>query len=404
MADEETQELTSPTRHSNTPTSVCGLGAVTAYGWGKKLLWDGLITGESATTPIAGFSEFLQHDVAWIAPIPEGGDRADGSTRFARSLRFAAREAIEDARDRGWQPGPVVGVIHSMVLGDAELWGDFHRNRGRNTTSRKWVRLMPSTSWALLMKEFDFHGPCMSVSAMCASGNAGLLTAKMWLDAGVVSDVVLVATDLSGLPENLRFFRDLGVMVVDAPGLEACRPFQEGSRGFPGGEASVGMVLSRRPAGAYSSVLGGAMTHDGHHAISIAPDHGQIMRCFVDALSNAGVRAEEVTYLNAHGPGTWQCDEAEARVVDELLVNAKGIFSIKPLTGHCQGAASAVELLASFYGFEHGVIPAPPRQAKGHPRLLDGPTLREPGIMLKSSIGMGGHNAVVVLDEPRGEL
>ena len=62
-------------------------------------------------------------------------------------------------------------------------------------------------------------------------------------------------------------------MFVDGPSLEMCRPFQEGSRGFTAGEASVGFVVSRRPGGAYANVLGGAMTHDGYHAISIAPGH-----------------------------------------------------------------------------------------------------------------------------------
>ena len=78
--------------------------------------------------------------------------------------------------------------------------------------------------------------------------------------------------------------------------------------------------------------------------------------------------------MNAHGPGTKQCDTTEAAVFDELFTNAEGLFSVKPLAGHCQAAAGSVELIASLYGFERGVIPAPPRVAKGHPRLLDGPT------------------------------
>lgn len=381
--------------------SVCGTGAVTGYGWGRKLLWDGLLSGESAVVATPGFGPFIEGDIAWVAKIPEGGDRSDGPSRFARSLRFAAREALEDARERGWEPGRVVGVVHSIVLGDVELWGEFHRYRGGRTSPRRWVELMPSTVMTMLMKEQGFHGPCMSVSAMCASGNAGILTAKSWIDSGIATDVLLVATDLSGLAENLRWFADLGVLVLDSPSLDACRPFQEGSRGFTGGEASVAMVLSKQPTGAYASVLGGSMSHDAHHAISIAPDHEEIFRCFRDGLANAGVEASQVAYLNAHGPGTAQCDNAEASVLDEMFPEAKGIFSIKPLTGHCQGAASAVEMLASLYGFETGVIPAPPRVAPGHPRLLDGPTPRQPGLVLKSSIGMGGNNSVVVLDEPR---
>ncbi|MGH9302610.1 MAG: beta-ketoacyl synthase N-terminal-like domain-containing protein, partial [Acidimicrobiales bacterium] len=77
-------------------------------------------------------------------------------------------------------------------------------------------------------------------------------------------------------------------------------------------------------------------------------------------------------------------------------------FSVKPLTGHCQGAASAVEILATCYAFQTNNIPAPPQVAPGHPRLVNGLTPRRPGLMLKSSIGMGGYNSVVVLEEPAG--
>ncbi len=140
------------------------------------------------------------------------------------------------------------------------------------------------------------------------------------------------------------------------------------------------------------------MTHDGYHAISIAPGHEEVRRCFTDALQNAGVAGEEIAYMNAHGPGTKQCDATEAEMFDDLFPNAQGLFSVKPLAGHCQAAAGSVELLASLYGFERGVIPAPPRVAKGHPRLLDGPTACVEGPIVKSSLGMGGHNGVLVLE------
>jgi 3-oxoacyl-[acyl-carrier-protein] synthase II len=298
-----------------------------------------------------------------------------------------------------------VGVIHSLALGDVETFRDYYRQEGDFSGRRKlrsWLHMIPSTVIAMFMKEFDFHGPAMSVSATCASSNVGMLTAKSWIDSGIATDVILLATDLSGIAENIPWFRDLGAAVLDLPPFDGCRPFQEGSRGFVGGEASVAMVLSNRPEGAYASVLGGAMTNDGYHAIALAPDNAEIFRCFREAVANAHIDPSEVAYLNAHGPGTAQCDTAEAKVLDELFPEASGIFSIKPLVGHCQAAAGAVEMLATLYAFEKGSIPAPPQVAPGHPRLVNGYTEREPGMMLKSSLGMGGHNAVLVVDEPHG--
>ncbi len=139
-----------------------------------------------------------------------------------------------------------------------------------------------------------------------------MLTAKQWIDSGMATDVIVVATDISATPENVRPFVDLGVCVADRAPLDGCRPFQEGSGGFIVGEASVAMVLSSSPRGGYAGVLGGAMTQDAHHVISIDPTLAQLRRCWTTALNNAGVDARDVAYLNAHGPGTRQCDTAEA--------------------------------------------------------------------------------------------
>jgi 3-oxoacyl-[acyl-carrier-protein] synthase II len=104
--------------------------------------------------------------------------------------------------------------------------------------------------------------------------------------------------------------------------------------------------------------------------------------------------------MNAHGPGTAQCDAAEGIMLDRLFPEAAGIFSIKPLVGHCQAAGAAVEIMATIYAFQTGYVPAPPQVAPGHPRLVNGLTARRPGPMLKSSIGMGGYNTAIVLGEP----
>ncbi len=381
----------------STPTTIAGLGAVSGYGWGRKLLWDGLYSAEPAARHLPGFSPAFDDDWGWVARVEDGGDPADGPSRFARALRFSAREAVHDALDRGWRPGGVVGLLHSIVLGDVDHWRAYHHRHGDDTSRRGWLELMPSTVLTGVMQEFDFHGPAMAVSAMCASSVSALLMARLWIQAGLASDVLMIATDLSTTPENCRSFANLGPLVVDAHPFDACRPFQQGSRGFSAGEASVAMVLSGSPVPGHGVVLGGACSHDAYHPVSIPADPTEVFRCFRAALDDAGCDPADISYLNAHGPGTAQCDTAEAAVFDEVLTGARGLFSVKPLVGHCQGASGAIELCASLFGFATGVIPAPPRVAPGHPKLLDGPTAAEDGLVVKSSLGMGGHNAVVVV-------
>ncbi|QEM44443.1 beta-ketoacyl synthase N-terminal-like domain-containing protein [Mycolicibacterium grossiae] len=378
-------------------TNVVGIGAVTGYGWGRSALWDGLLSGKPAAELIEGYG--ADGGAAWLARVPSGGDVRDGASRSARAMRAAAREAIDDAAARGWTPGRRVGLLHAVVLPEIEEWREFYLADGGQRKVRDYLALMPSTPVSMLMQEYGFHGPAMNVSAMCASGNAGLITAKTWLDAGLVDDVVFIATDLSLTPENVAHFVKLGVAVVDVEPLDACRPFQRGSRGFAVGEASVAFVMSGKGS-AYTRLLGGAMTHDAFHVTSVDPARTYVDECVRDALHAAGVAPSDVRYLNAHGPGTQQCDTAEAGVLDELFGGRPQVFSVKPLTGHCQGAAAAVEVAATALGYEGGVIPAPPAVAAGHARLLDGPTPMAGGITLKTSLGMGGQNSAVVFAPP----
>ena len=375
---------------------ISGIGAISGYGWGASALWDGLATGKAAAELHLDYTGHGRNPV-WLAKVPDGGDESDGSSRFGRALRGAAREAIDDAVARGWQPGRRVGLIHAVVLGEVDEWRNFYlRDEGKRRV-RDYLTLMPSTPVSLLMQEYGFHGPAMNVSAMCASGNAGLLTAKMWLDIGFVDDVVFVATDLSLTPENIDHFVKLGVGVVDVEPQVGCRPFQEGSRGFGMGEAAAAFVLTNRSNAAYARVLGGSMTHDAFHATSIDPALTQVRACFEEALADAAVTARQVRYLNAHGPGTAQCDAAETAMLETVLGSHAQVYSVKPLTGHCQGAASAIETMSAVMGFDRGLVPAAPKVSDGHPLLLDGFTAAEPGLTMKSSLGMGGHNSVVVL-------
>src|SRR6202011_573888 len=116
-------------------------------------------------------------------------------------------------------------------------------------------------------------------------------------NSGMADDVLVLTSDLSLTPENCAAFAKVGVLFANAPSLELCRPFQEGSRGFTAGEAAVGFVASGRRAGGYARILGGAMSQAGYHAISIAPDHEQVFRAFTAGVDDAGIDPLAVAYV-----------------------------------------------------------------------------------------------------------
>lgn len=383
------------TDHHQIRSQIVGLGAVTGYGWGRERLWDGLLTGKSPAVLRPGFGTIS--DEGWVVQIPEGGREDDGPSRFSRALRWSVREAISDAYARGWTPGRTVGLVHACVLGDLAMYPMVAPD-ATGFTGRQYLGVTPSTPISLVMAEFGFHGPAVNIGAMCTSGVAATVTATAWIESGIVDDAIVVATDLSAIPEVVKMFTQLGVAITDAEPLDACRPFQAGSRGFSFGEAAIANVLTgRRHAGTrYASVLGGAMAHDGHHVTSIDPSLTHVRACVDQALEAAHVTPNGVRYHNAHGPGTEQCDRAEGHIA-KSLPNAE-VFSVKPLAGHCQAAAGSVEIAATLLAYDRGEIPASPQVAEAAVPLLDGRTpIEKDGITLKTSLGMGGHNAAVVL-------
>src|SRR4051794_28656107 len=103
-----------------------GIGAVTGYGWGREELWSGLLPGASAAHEVGGFGPEVGH-VATVAMIPDKGDPADGPRIYPQALRAAAREAVHDARARGWSPSGPVGVVHATVQGDVAGFRGLYR-------------------------------------------------------------------------------------------------------------------------------------------------------------------------------------------------------------------------------------------------------------------------------------
>jgi 3-oxoacyl-[acyl-carrier-protein] synthase II len=377
---------------------IVGLGAVSGYGWGLDSLWDGLLSGKSAAKPV-----FFEEVACLAAVVPDGGNEEDSVTLFGRALYASGREAVADAKARGWHPGPRVGLILCTSLGEVQGWRELYYEHAGRVRRRHYLQLLPSTAPSMFMAEHGFTGPSMNVSAACASGALGVILARQWLVSGFATDVIVSGTDLSVTPENAWNFAALNVLATEGTPEQACRPFQEGSQGFIAGEASAALVVTgQRDVGAYAHVFGGGLTHDAFHPIAIKLDGLQVAAAWSQAMAEAGVEPNDIAYVNAHGSGTLLNDTVEAGVADKLFPASTRMYSTKMLTGHALGAGGALETAIAALTYERGEIPAPALVATAHPRVLDGVTPRAPGPTLKSSIGMGGYNAALVIDRLEG--
>ena len=383
----------------NLRTGICGLGAVSGYGWGKESLWEGVLSGRSAVRMVSvDGREYLA-----ARPTPEGpeGSARDHPSRYGRALFAATREAVADARTRGWSPGSRVGMIGAGSVGDVEYRRSYlgeHHGRLRN---RDYLGLIPSTAPAMLLRDLGFSGgPVMNIQAACAATNVALVVAWQWLVSGFATDVIVAACDFSALPEDADQFFKMGALAVKGDPLDMSRPFQEGSRGFVVGEAAATLIMSSRYDKGYGLFLGGSIVQDPYHPISLNPDLTELVNTFEGALLSAGVGRRDVSYLYSHGTGTSQNDAAEIGVAEKVLDSDVTFLATKPLTGHCQGASAGVEGVLALLGLERGTMPSVMPVANAYSRLARGPEPRRDGLVLKSAIVMGGFNSAVLYAPP----
>ena len=207
--------------------AIAGLGAVTGYGWGLGELWKGLLSGKSAAHPIV-FDDF----VGLAATVPDGGNEEDSATLFGRALYASGREAVADARLRGWKPGARVGFLLCTSLGEVQGWRDFYFQHGGRLRRRHYLQLLPSTAPSMFMAEFGFTGPSMNVGAACASGALGVILARQWIVSGFATDVVVSGTDLSVTPENAWHFAALKVLAQEGTPRAGVPPVPGGQSGL----------------------------------------------------------------------------------------------------------------------------------------------------------------------------
>ncbi len=382
----------------NLRTGICGLGAVSGYGWGKESLWEGVLSGRSAAELVS--VDGYQYLAARPQPQnPENTDRVrqDHPSQYGRALFAATREAVADARSRGWVPGTRVGMIGAGSLGDIgyrRAYLNEHHGRMRN---RDYLGLMPSTAPAMLLRDLGFSGgPVMNIQAACAATNVALVIAWQWLVSGFATDVIVAACDFSAVPEDVDQFRKMGALVGKGEPLDVCRPFQKGSSGFIVGEAAATMIVSLRSDAPYGLLLGGSMVQDPYHPISLNPDLTELVNTFEGALATAGVGRQDITYLYTHGTGTAQNDASEIGVAEKVLDPEVTFLATKPLTGHCQGASAGVEGILALLGLERGIMPSVVPVTSAYPALANGPDRRRDGLVLKTAMGMGGFNSAVV--------
>ncbi|WP_421248701.1 beta-ketoacyl-[acyl-carrier-protein] synthase family protein [Aeromonas jandaei] len=241
-----------------------------------------------------------------------------------------------------------------------------------------------------LAAHLGLEGPAMTISTACSSSARAFITARRLLASGQ-ADVALVggADSLCGLTLN-------GFDSLESLSEQRCQPFAAGRDGINIGEGAALFLVSQEPAPL--ALLGDGESSDAWHISAPHPQGEGAERAMRMALTRAGLEAERIGYVNAHGTATRLNDEMESRALARLFPNKVPVSSTKVLTGHTLGAAGATEAALCCLLIERG-LPLPPQGETADPALAPIALVQEQGpvdIIMSNSFAFGGNNVSLI--------
>jgi 3-oxoacyl-[acyl-carrier-protein] synthase II len=408
---------------------VTGLGVVTPLGCELDDVWDAVCRGESGVGLVERFDcrefkvrfggEIRQFDATrYLQMDARDLRRAD---RFSQFAMVAAEQAVVqagidfsagDAYRYGVLVGSGIGGLDEIELQHSVLF-----DRGPDRISPFMIpKLIINAASGNLSVRWKLRGPNTSVCTACASGTNAIGDAFRMIQYGMADVMVTGGTEAALTPMGIAGFARMGALSVrnDAP-QEASRPFDVDRDGFVLSEGAGILILEelefalRRGARILAEVCGYGLSSDATHLTSPDPQGTGAARAIQGAILDAGVKPDDIDYINAHGTSTPLGDVAETNAIRTVFgqhADAIAVSSTKSQLGHLLGASGGVEAAFCVLALERQL--APPTINLDHPDPacdLDY-VPHEPRSMrircaMKNSFGFGGHNACLVFREYR---
>jgi 3-oxoacyl-[acyl-carrier-protein] synthase II len=409
---------------------VTGMGMLTPLGCGVEPTWARLIKGTSGARKV---DRFEVSDIACkIACMIPRGDGTDGTynadqwmepkeqrkvDEFIVFAMCAARQALDDA---GWHPqnyedqtrtGVLIGSGIGGVEGIADTAITMHERGPRRVSPFFIPGRIINLAAGYVSIEFGLKGPNHAVVTACSTGAHAIGDAARLIALGDADVMVAGGTESPVNRLSLAGFSALRALSTDFNDdpTRASRPYDKDRDGFVMGEGAGVVVLESlehakaRGAKIHAELVGYGLSGDAYHITAPAPDGDGAFRCMQAAIKRAGISADDIDYINAHGTST-MADEIELGAVQRLVGNAAGRISMsstKSCIGHLLGAAGAVEAIFSILAIRDQV--APPTINLDNPSVETAIDLvphtarqREINRVLSNSFGFGGTNASLI--------
>ncbi|HIQ74566.1 MAG TPA: beta-ketoacyl-ACP synthase II [Candidatus Cottocaccamicrobium excrementipullorum] len=406
---------------------VTGMGAITPIGNSVESFWNGLKEKKVGFGPISYF-DTTDYKAKLAAEVkgfnakdymdPKAARRMEMFSQYAVA---AAKQALEDSGlDLSKEDPFMVGVSIGSGIGSMQAFEKNYKillEKGPNRVNPLLVPMMISNMAAGNVSiQFGLKGKNINVVTACATGTHSIGEAYRTIQYGDADVMLAGGTEASICPIGVAGFSALTALSTSDDPLHASRPFDENRDGFVMGEGSGVVVLESlehalaRGAKIYAEVGGYGATSDAYHITSPAEDGSGAARAMVNAIKDAGLKSEDVDYVNAHGTSTHHNDLFETKAIKLALGDHAykvKVNSTKSMIGHLLGAAGGVEFIVCVKSIEDGFVHATAGLEKeGEGCDLD--YTKGEGVSmnvncaLSNSLGFGGHNATILVKKYQG--
>lgn len=407
---------------------VTGIGAITPLGKTVGEFFENLANGVSGCDLITRFdvSNFKTKFGCLVKDFDpnEYIDRKESRkldlyTQFAMA---STKEAIKDLNiDLESLDTERIGVIWGSGIGGIDTFKQEILNFAENNRVPRFnpffiPKMISNIASGQISIKYGLRGPSYTTTSACASATHALIDAFNYIRLGKANMFVTGGSEAAINEAGLGGFNAMHAISTNNDEYKtASRPFDETRDGFVMGEGAVTLVVEelqhalKRGAKIYAEIVGGGMSSDAYHLTAPHPDGIGAVNVMREAVRDAGIRLEDVDYVNVHGTATPLGDIAETNALVKLFGDhayKMNVSSTKSMTGHLLGAAGAAEAAACILAITKGIIPPTINNKKLDPKIdsklnltLNEAQSRKVKYALSNTFGFGGHNASVILKE-----
>ena len=407
---------------------VTGLGAVTPLGNTPEETWENMVKGVSGAAPITLFdatnfkTQFACEVKNWNPN--EWIDRKDARKmdRYAQLALAAAVQAVDDSKmDVEGVDKNRIGVVFGVGIGGIKTFEDEvgyyaqHKENGPKFNPFFIPKMISDIAAGQISIRFGFHGPNYATTSACASSTNALADAFNLIRLGKADAIVAGGAEAAICACGVGGFNAMHALSTRNDDPEhASRPFSASRDGFIMGEGAGCLILEElehakaRGAKIYAEMVGEGMSADAYHITASHPEGLGAKLVMKNALEDAGMKPEDIDYINVHGTSTPVGDISEVKAIQQLFgehAYKLNISSTKSMTGHLLGAAGAVEAMVSVLSVKNDIIPPTiNHQDDDKDENIDynlnftfnKAQKRTVRAALSNTFGFGGHNACVI--------